>query len=75
MLILFVRACARALEERRRRFGSARLEWGSRNQNCRAAERAAYGQKVQFLIALLLAIGCGAVIVVVVAIRRRRSKE
>ena len=31
--------------------------------------------EVQFLIALLLAIGCGAVIVVVVAIRRRRSKE
>lgn len=32
-------------------------------------------KKVQFLIAVLLALGCGAVIVVVVAIRRRRSKE
>ena len=32
-------------------------------------------KKAQFLIALLLAIGCSAVIVVVVAIRRRRSKE
>lgn len=30
-------------------------------------------KKVQFLIAVLLALGCGAVIVV--AIRRRRSKE
>ena len=32
-------------------------------------------KKAQSLIALLLAIGCSAVIVVVVAIRRRRSKE
>ena len=34
-------------------------------------------KKVQFLIALFLAIGCGAavVVVVVVAIRCRRSKE
>lgn len=32
-------------------------------------------KKAQFLIALLLAIGCSAVAVVVVAIRCRRSKE
>ena len=32
-------------------------------------------KKFQLLIALLLAIGCSAVIVVVAAIRRRRSKE
>ena len=32
-------------------------------------------KKVQFLIAVLLALGCGAVIFVVAAIRRRRSKE
>lgn len=32
-------------------------------------------KKAQFLIALLLAIGCSAVIVVVAAIRRRRNKE
>lgn len=32
-------------------------------------------KKVQFLIAVLLALGCGAAIVVVAAIRRRRSKE
>lgn len=32
-------------------------------------------KKVQFLIAVLLALGCGAVIAVAVAIRRRRSQE
>ena len=32
-------------------------------------------KKVQFLIAVLLALGCGAVIVVAAAIRRRRSEE
>ena len=32
-------------------------------------------KKVQFLIAVLLALGCGAVIVVVVAVRRRRSRD
>ena len=30
-------------------------------------------KKVQFLIAVLLALGCGAAIVVVAAVRRRRS--
>ena len=32
-------------------------------------------KKIRFLIAVLLALGCGAVIVVVAAVRRRRSKE
>lgn len=32
-------------------------------------------KKVQLLIAVLLALGCGAVIFVVAAIRRRRRKE
>ena len=32
-------------------------------------------KKVQFLITVLLALGCGAVIAVAVAIRRRRSEE
>lgn len=45
LLILFVRACAGALEERRWRFGSVRFERGSRNQNCRTVERTAYGPK------------------------------
>ena len=32
-------------------------------------------KKVQFLIAVLLVLGCGAVIVVVVAVRRHRSRD
>lgn len=32
-------------------------------------------KKVQFLIAVLLALGCGALIAVAVATRRRRSEE